>query len=528
MSALLIAENLSHQTPDGRRLFDALDLSFGAERTGLIGRNGVGKTTLLKLLLGEIPPLSGLVRRHGRFGVLRQEIRGQPDATVADQLGIAEALFRLDRITAGQASEDDLALADWTLEARMAEALAATGLDGLDPGQSISALSGGEVTRLSLAALLLDAPDMLVLDEPTNNLDAGARALVADILDRWRGGAIVVSHDRALLRRMDRIVELSSLGARLYGGNWDVYDARKRQEKEAAERDLAAAERTTKQIDRATQQAREKKQKRDARGKRSRASRSQPKTQLDSQKERSENSHGRQRIVTDRLRQDATANLAEKRKTVERLRLLRVDLPSTHLPAGKTVISFDHAGWKTPTGRTILSDLSFTITGPQRVAVTGPNGAGKTTLIKLANGDLQPTTGTVQRFNGGCAMLDQSASLLGPTESIIENFRRLHPDVDETDCRAVLARFLFRADAAEMPVGTLSGGETLRAALACVLGGNAPPQLLILDEPTNHLDLDSIAAIETALTDYDGALMVVSHDRDFLTAIGVDRTITLG
>lgn len=528
MSALIVAENLGHQTPDGRPLFDCLSLSFGAERTGLIGRNGVGKTTLLKLLLGDIQPQSGIVRRHGHVGVLRQEVRTKPGASVADQMGVADALDRLDRIAAGHASEDDLAKADWMLEARMAEALADTGLAGLDPHQPVSALSGGEVTRLSLAALLLDVPDMLVLDEPTNNLDASARALVAKILERWRGGAIVVSHDRALLRQMDRIVELSSLGARVYGGNWDVYHARKALEKEATERDLATAERAIKQADRAAQQAREKKQKRDAQGKRNRASRSQPKVLLDKQKERSEASHGRQRIVTDRLRQDATENLTEKRQAVERLRSLRVDLPSTNLPAGKTVLTFDHVGWKTPAGRTVLSDLSFTVTGPQRVAVIGPNGAGKTTLIKLANGDLRPATGIVHRFNGGIAMLDQNVSLMHPADTIVENFRRLHPDADETACRTVLARFLFRADAAEVPVGTLSGGETLRAALACVLGGPAPPQLLILDEPTNHLDLESIAAIEAALADYDGALLVVSHDRDFLEVIGIERLIKLG
>ncbi|MEO1200841.1 MAG: ABC-F family ATP-binding cassette domain-containing protein [Pseudomonadota bacterium] len=526
MSAFLLAENLGYQTPDGRSLFTDLTLSFGAERTGLIGRNGVGKTTLLKLLLGEIQPLSGHVHRQGRIGVLRQEVRPPPGATAADQLGIADGLARLDRIAAGWASEDDLAQADWTLESRIEETLAATGLNELDLRQPLSALSGGEVTRLSLAGLLLDVPDMLVLDEPTNNLDAGARDLVARILGDWRGGAIVISHDRALLRRMERIVELSSLGARMYGGNWDVYKVQKDHERETAERELANAERATKQLDRSLQQARERKQKRDASGKRSRASRSHGKSLYDGRKERSESSHGRQRVIGDRLRQQTDENLAERRRAVERLRDLRVALPSTGLPAAKTILVFDHVDWQVPDGKIVLSDLSFTITGPERVAITGPNGAGKTTLIKLASGDLQPSTGAIRRFVVS-AMLDQQAALLRPTETIVENFERLHPGEDRHAGRAVLARFLFRAEAAEVPVGQLSGGETLRAALACILGGPAPPQLLILDEPTNHLDLESIAAIEAALVDYDGALLVVSHDRDFLDAIGIERVIEL-
>ncbi|MEM7442965.1 MAG: ABC-F family ATP-binding cassette domain-containing protein [Pseudomonadota bacterium] len=527
MSALLLAENLSHQTPDGRSLFTDLSLSFGTERTGLIGRNGVGKTTLLKLLLGELQPQSGIVRRQGRLGMLRQEVLDRADATAADQLGIADGLAVLDRIAAGNASEDDLAAADWTLESRMEEALNTTGLNGLDPNQPISALSGGEVTRLSLAALLLDAPDMLVLDEPTNNLDTEARHLVAQILGRWQGGALVVSHDRALLRGMDRIVELSSLGARIYGGNWDVYKARKDHERDVAGRELINAERAAKQLDRSLQQAKERKQKRDASGKRGRASRSHGKTLYDSRKERSESSHGRQRIVTDRLRKEAAETLAEKRQAVERLRNLRIALPSAELPAGKTVLAFDQVAWSTPDGRPVLSGLSFTLTGPERVAVTGRNGAGKTTLIRLAIGDLEPDTGSIRRLEGRFAMLDQKAALLDPHETIAQNFRRLHPAVGENTCRAVLARFLFRAEAAEPPVGQLSGGETLRAALTCTLGGPTPPRLLILDEPTNHLDLESIAAIEAALIDYDGALLVVSHDRDFLEAIGIERVVEL-
>ncbi len=526
MSAFLLAENLGYQTPDGRSLFTDLTLSFGAERTGLIGRNGVGKTTLLKLLLGEIQPQSGHVHRQGRIGVLSQEVRPSPGATVADQMGIADGLARLDRIADGQASEDDLAQADWALETRIAEALAATGLNDLDLRQPLSALSGGEVTRLSLAGLLLDAPDTLVLDEPTNNLDAGARDLVTRILGDWRGGAIVISHDRALLRCMDRIVELSSLGARIYGGNWDVYKAQRDHERETAERELASAERATKQLERSLQQARERKQKRDASGKRGRASRSHGKSLYDGRKERSESSHGRQHVVSDRLRQQADENLAEKRRAVERLRHLRLALPSADLSAGKMVLGFDHLHWQTPGGKAVLSDLSFTIVGPERIAVTGPNGVGKTTLIKLAGGELAPSAGTVRRFVGA-AMLDQKAALLHPDETIVENFARLHPAAGKNAGRAVLARFLFRAEAAEVPVGQLSGGETLRAALACTLGGPAPPQLLILDEPTNHLDLESIAAIEAALVDYDGALLVVSHDRDFLDAIGIERVIEL-
>ena len=215
MPSFTTLDGLSYRTPEGRSLFDNLTLAFGAERTGLVGRNGVGKTTLLQLIAGELAPAAGAVTVRGRVGVLRQALQPPPGASVADLLGLAEPLARLARITDGQGSEDDLAEADWGLEARLDAALAEVGLAGLALDRPAASLSGGQVTRVSLAGLLAHEPDLLILDEPTNNLDAEARRLVAEVLGHWRGGAIVVSHDRELLRRMDRIVELSGLGAKV-------------------------------------------------------------------------------------------------------------------------------------------------------------------------------------------------------------------------------------------------------------------------------------------------------------------------
>ncbi|HYC66605.1 ATP-binding cassette domain-containing protein [Brevundimonas sp.] len=201
-------------------------------------------------------------------------------------------------------------------------------------------------------------------------------------------------------------------------------------------------------------------------------------------------------------------------------------MPSTGLSAGKMVLSLDGAAWDAPDGRRIVGPVSLKLTGPERVAITGPNGAGKTTLLKLISGQLKPTSGRVER-PVAAALLDQETALLRPDETLIEAWRRLNPEATPNDAHAALARFLFRNTAAQRIVRTLSGGERLRAALACVMTGARPPQLLVLDEPTNHLDLDSIAAVEAALTAWDGAMIVVSHDPEFLHAIGVERTLEL-
>jgi ATPase subunit of ABC transporter with duplicated ATPase domains len=162
------------------------------------------------------------------------------------------------------------------------------------------------------------------------------------------------------------------------------------------------------------------------------------------------------------------------------------------------------------------------------MAITGPNGSGKTTLLKLIAGELTPDAGTVHRAVLHWRCLDQRADLLIGELSELANFRRHVPQQPETACRMALAHFLFRGDTVHKPAAVLSGGERLRAALACLLCAAKPPQLLLLDEPTNHLDLPSLTNLEQALSRYTGALLVISHDRDFLDAVGVDRVIELG
>ncbi|HYC66604.1 ATP-binding cassette domain-containing protein [Brevundimonas sp.] len=259
-------DRVAARTPDGHTLFSDLSLAFGRERTGLVGRNGAGKTTLLRLVAGLSEPAEGAVARAGTVGWLEQRREPRPGETVLDLLGVAAAMAVVRRVLAGEGTADDLDRADWTLETRIEAALADVGLPGLDSEREAASLSGGEQTRLRLAALLLEAPDLLVLDEPTNHLDVKGRAAIADLLGRWKGGALVVSHDRALLRRMDRIVELSSLGAAVHGGNYDLYAERKAAERAAAERDLDVAERNAAQAARESQRGVEKKARRDKAG----------------------------------------------------------------------------------------------------------------------------------------------------------------------------------------------------------------------------------------------------------------------
>lgn len=525
MPAAITLSDLTWSTPDGRPLFAGLDLSFDGGRTGLVGRNGVGKSTLLNLIAGTLAPQSGRVSVDGTLGILRQAVQITRGETLADLFGVTRALDLLRRAEAGDADAEALSDADWSLEARIAAALGRVGLDAA-PETPLAMLSGGQRTRARLAALIFTEPDIILLDEPTNDLDREGRAAVVDLLVGWRAGAIVVSHDRALLDTMDAIVELTALGATRYGGNWTRYRERKALELAAAQHELADAERRVTEVAQRAQAATERQARKDGAGRRKGAKGDMPRILKGMLQERSENTSGQNARLAERQRAQAQEDAAAARARIEILQPLSVILPSTGLPAGRTVLRIDAVSIGHAPGEPVFEDLSLTITGPERIAVTGPNGSGKTSLLAMITGRLQPWSGRV-RLMTEVAMLDQQVSLLDPRASIRDNFRRINPGMDENACRAALARFMFRADAALQGVGSLSGGQMLRAGLACVLGGGAPPPLLILDEPTNHLDIDAMAAVEAGLRAYDGALLVVSHDEAFLEAIGITRRLCL-
>lgn len=526
MPASITLSKCSWSTPDGRALFSDLELTFGIGRAGLVGRNGIGKTTLLKLISGELRPHTGSITVNGTLGILRQTIQATPGEAIANLFGITDALALLRRAENGEACAEELADADWTLEARVASALARLGLDAA-PETHLATLSGGQSTRARLAALIFTEPDFLLLDEPTNNLDREGRAAVIDFLAGWRGGAIIVSHDRELLEAMDAIVEMTSLGATRYGGGSSQYRERKAVELAAARHDLADAEKRVTEIDRKAQESTERKARKDRAGQRKRAKGDLPRILTGMRKDRSEDTGGASARLADRQRSQAFEAAASARKRIEILQPLSVVLPPTHLPASKSVLTIDAVSAGYEPDRPIIKNLSFSMTGPERVAVVGPNGSGKTTFLALVAGQLQPWHGTV-RVTTDFAMFDQQVSLLDPSVSIRDNFRRINRTTDENACRAALARFMFRSDAALQLVSGLSGGQLLRAGLACVLGGPNPPSLLILDEPTNHLDIDSIEAVEAGLRAYDGALLIVSHDEAFLESITVSSRLDLG
>ncbi|WP_156841847.1 ABC-F family ATP-binding cassette domain-containing protein [Novosphingobium aquimarinum] len=522
---LLTLDRVSCATPDGTRLFSDLTFALGREILGLVGRNGSGKSTLLRAIAGEYPLAAGTITTQARVASLRQLPRAA-DATVGDALECADALAVIARIEAGEARADDLDRADWSLPARLEAAFAAAGFAEVAPDRPLATLSGGERTRLMLAGMLLGEPDVLLLDEPTNNLDAEGRAAVAQLLASWPGGAIVASHDRALLADVDAIIELTQTGVHRIGGGWALFAERRDAEREAAQRDVEKGRQGLAQARRESQQAREKQARRDARGRQAGTRGGEPKILFGARKRQAEATAGRVRGQGDAVVSEAQAELAAVRERIEVLDPVRLDLPSCGLAMNHVLIEARGIVCRRD-ARQLFGPLDIVVRGPQRIALTGRNGAGKTSLVRILLGLEPPAHGEVRCDRDRSALLDQNLTLLDGTATVLDAIRRLAPGLDAHAAHAALAAAGFRNTWAERDPASLSGGERMRLALAGLFARPQPPQLLVLDEPSNHLDLASLELLEMALADYDGAILCVSHDPAFRARLRLTETIAL-
>ncbi|MFI5510762.1 ABC-F family ATP-binding cassette domain-containing protein [Mycobacterium sp. NPDC051804] len=529
---------LSFAFPDGACLFADLSFTVGEGRTGLVAPNGAGKSTLLQLIVGDRKPTGGSISVDGTVAYLPQTLPFSADMTVAEVLGVAPVIEALNALAAGDARDNVFAAIgdDWDVEDRSRAQLDRLGLGHVDLDRRLGSLSGGEVVTIGLAAQLLRQPDVLLLDEPTNNLDVDARQALYDALDDFTGCLLLVSHDRVLLDRMDRIAELHRGEMLFYGGNFTMYEEAVNEAQRVAQGNIRNAEQHLKREKREMQQARERAAKRSSTAARNVKDAGLPKILIGARKRSAQESAGRIDGVNAARVADAKTRLDEAERALRDDDMLVLELPETNVPAGRTVLRAE--GLTARRGpRTLFTDAELTIRGPERIALTGPNGAGKSTLLRIIAGaapgatsdsrELAPDAGTVTRADGRVAYLSQRLDLLDPESTVAQSLAAWAPSLSETRRMHLLARFLFRGSRIHLPVSALSGGERLRATLACVLYAEPAPQLLLLDEPTNNLDLVSVGQLESALNAYEGAFVVVSHDERFLAQIGVQRTLRL-
>jgi ATPase subunit of ABC transporter with duplicated ATPase domains len=540
----VVLSELSFSFPNGRVVLSGLNAAFGPGRTGLIGVNGSGKSTLLRLISGELRPASGSVTVTGEVGYLPQDLTLDTGASVASLLGIAAALDAIAAIEAGDVRPElfDAVGDDWGVADRALAWLSRLGLGHVGLDDRVGRLSGGEAMLTALAALFLRRPPVIVLDEPTNNLDLDARRRLDAAVESWPGVMLIVSHDRELLALMDQIAELTGApgspggSLRMYGGNLEAYEAQLATEQAAARRAVSAAEAGVRREKRDLMANQTKQARRDRQGRRLAESGSIPKIVASARKRSAQETAGRSREIGLERVAAAESRLAEAEEAVRDDDTIRVSLPGTAVPAGRTVLTvrgLDGAWlpWRPDVEAGESSEEAalgaldeLVVRGPERIALSGPNGAGKTTLLRHITGELD---GLTVRLNGAVGYLPQRLDVLDESASVVENVRAVAPAASVNEVRAGLARFLFRGTRADQPAGTLSGGERFRAVLAALLLAQPPPRLLLLDEPTNNLDMASARQLSEALSCYQGALLVASHDVPFLRSIGISRWLRL-
>lgn len=493
---------------NGQELFNNLKLTLdGNQKHGLVGSNGVGKTTLIKIILGQEVPAKGHVIVTSKISVFQQR-EEPPHILVSEYL-------------------EDV----WSTIFDEERQLINSFLETIDLSKFCSELSGGQWTKCRLLKIILEPSTFIIFDEPTNHLDLISKNAIIEFLKNSKKGVLLISHDRELLKHVDHIHELSNLGISTYGGDWTHYEKARELENERFAFEYAKAQRDKKKAQAEQQQKLEKQEKRMRAGKKYGDSGSGPKILLNRNKRMAENTLGRVQRVTAKINEKYLETLKEVHKTQKVDLKMYAQLNQPQLRGAKIILETQHLNFMIKNAKTKLwkQDLNLVLRGAEKLAIVGSNGVGKSTLIKAISGkteDYYTLMGHLRLGNIKSVYIDQLHLSLSKEKSILENISGVS-DLPLEDIRNQLAMFLFQDSKVDQTIESLSGGELLRVSLAMALIQKNPPELIVLDEPTNNLDIQNINFLETLLKEYKGAVIVVSHDTYFLEKMGITQTLNL-
>lgn len=529
---MLQLHQLTYGYPNGNILFKQLDYSLAPGLSGLTGPNGSGKSTLLQLMAGQLPAVKGRIESTEKPYYVPQHYGQFDHLTIAAVLQIEQPLKALKAILAGETTEKNFTdLGEqWDLEERLLKSFSQWELKAMSPDTPFGQLSGGMKTKVLLSGLSLHEPRCILLDEPTNHLDGSARALFYQFLQGFKGAALIVSHDRVLLDKMQSIVVLQNQELTTYGGNYQFYMEEVSRQKNALQQQLKSKSQSLKQAEELRRQVIQRKQKLDSRGKAKQEKAGLPTILQHSLKNKAENSSARldashgEKID---LLKSEVKSLREQDKQIAGMRLAISD---SQLHRGKLLVQaeqlvFQYEGaagpvWKTP--------LDFSLYSGARWVISGDNGSGKSTLMQLIQKVLEPTGGRIYAAASSLLQLDQHYQIIQPALSVMEQANLFkHPTILAHQVGIALTRFLFTPDFWDKPCSTLSGGERMRLALCCLSLKKEAPDLLLLDEPTNNLDLENLHILTEVVAAFKGTLLVTSHDPMFLQQIGITHALNL-
>lgn len=528
---MLILQDISYSHPNKDLLFSGLNFTVNRyEKAVLLGNNGAGKSTLLKIIAGELHPASGqrMVTEHSYYV---PQVFGQYNhLTIAQALKVDGKLKALNEMLRGNLSDLNYTLLadDWKIEDRCNEALQQWQLSGLDLSQKMETLSGGQKTKVFLAGISIHQPELILLDEPSNHLDLSGRQVLYNFIQSAKETLIVVSHDRKLLNLIDTVYELSNHGIKAYGGNYDFYKEQKQLENMALSQDVQNNEKALRKAKEKERETAERQQRLDSRGKRKQEKAGVAKIMMNTLRNKAENSTSKLKSIHAAKITGISRTLQELRSSFPGIDKMTFDLDNSTLHKGKILCSAANINFAYNKQNLWKDNLNFQITSADRIALKGQNGSGKTTLIKLILGDFEPQTGTIYRAENKSIYIDQDYAMLDSNLTVFEQAERFNiPALQEHEIKIWLSRFLFNKNDWDKVCSNLSGGERMRLLLCCLTISSQSPDLLILDEPTNNLDIQNVEILTAAINEYQGTIIVVSHDETFLEQIRVERHIEL-
>ncbi|MET0466990.1 MAG: ABC-F family ATP-binding cassette domain-containing protein [Chitinophagaceae bacterium] len=527
---MLILQDVTYKHPNQDVLFSGLDMTVhSTEKIALVGNNGSGKSTLLQLIAGELLFTSGYMHLDVKPYYVPQLFGQYDHLSIAAALGIDRKLHALQRILRGDVSEENMVVLDddWLIEERSREALTQWQLGDIELLQPLSALSGGQKTKVFLAGIAIHQPAFILMDEPSNHLDTSARALLYDYIRHTKSTLLVVSHDRELLNLLDSVFELNGK-ITVYGGNYDFYREQKAIGIEALHQDLHTKEKALRKAKQLERESTERQQKLDARGKKKQEKAGLPTISMNTFRNNAEKSTARMKSVHDEKIEGVARDLDSLRQQLPDADKMKMEFDDSSLHKGKTLILVHELNFRYTEQWLWKEPLSFQVNSGERVAICGGNGAGKTTLIRLLLGDLIPSAGSVQNSASRMVYIDQEYSLIDNHSSVYfqaQAFNTAH--LPEHVVKSRLTRFLFDKDDWDKSCAALSGGERMRLILCCLTLDPVPPDIILLDEPTNNLDLQNVEILTNAVNDYKGTLIVITHDAAFLGKMSTTATISL-
>jgi len=528
---MLILQNISYLHTNRDLLFDKITFTANKhEKIALIGNNGVGKSTLLKIISGELQPFEGLVKADAKPYYVPQIFGQFNHLTIAEALRIEDKLNALKEILDGNVTEENLEILndDWTIEDRCKESLQYWQLEGLDLQQKLETLSGGQKTKIFLAGISIHEPELILLDEPSNHLDLTARNLLYNFIQNTSATLLIVSHDRKLLNLLNTVYELTKHGITVYGGNYDFYAEQKQIEKEALNHDINSKEKALRKAREKERETLERQQKLDARGKKKQEKAGVSRIMMNTLRNNAENSTSKTKNVHAEKIGGISQELQELRSGLPEIDKMKFGFDNAKLHKGKVLFTATDINYSYHNELLWKENLSFQILSGDRIALKGQNGSGKTTLIKIITGKLEPQKGDIFKAESKIVYIDQDYSLIDNQLTIYEQAEKFNTSgLQEHDIRMRLNRFLFSQNDLEKSCSSLSGGEKMRLMLCCLTINNQSPDMIILDEPTNNLDIQNIEILTAAINEYHGTLIVVSHDEYFLEQIDIQKIINL-